>query len=110
MAFGDQDLPVFFADFGVPVAWNGGTLSGVIDVYSDVFHHGDGPGSFEKVEYILHIPQPANGGPKPFDTISIADNGNLPPGFVAGDYTVKSFVPCHDPSLMDIILKGPITS
>jgi hypothetical protein len=110
MAFGDSDLNAFFADFAVPVIWNGVTVPGILDVFTDIFEHGSGPGGFEKVEYILHVPQPALGGdPKAFDPVTILDSPNLPAGFVAGDYTVKSLPKCQDPSICDMVLKGPVS-
>jgi hypothetical protein len=111
MAFGDSDLPAIFSDFGVPVTWNGVTATGILDVYEDVFHHGDGPGGFQTNEFLLRVPQPAlRGTPKAFDAITIPWSANLPPGFVPGVYIVKSLPQCHDPSIVDMTLKGPAPS
>ena len=109
--FGDSDLTAIFADFGVPVIWNGTTVTGIIDVYTDVFQHGSGPGGFETTEYLLRIPRPAlSAVPKPLDTITIPPNVNLPPEIAPGAYTVKTLPKCHDPSIIDLILKGPVSA
>lgn len=111
MAFGDSDLGAIFdpSVFGVSVTWNGITVTGILDAYTDVFMHGSGPGGFETTEFLLHIPQPAlqGGTPKPLDTIAIPNSPNLPAGFVPGNYTVKTLPKCADPSIVGMILKGP---
>jgi hypothetical protein len=112
MAFGDSDLGAIFdlAAFGVPVAWNGLTVTGILDMYTDVFRHGEGPGGFETTEYLLRVPQPAlqGGVPAPGDQIVVPPNANLPEGFTPGIYTVKTLPQYHDPSICDLILKGPV--
>jgi len=107
--FGDSDLPVMMSDFGVPAIIAGTTVTGILDAYTDVYEHGGGPGSIEIAQYILHIPRASvSATPAPKDHIIIPKNANLPPEFEPGTYTVKGFPKCHDPSVLDIELKGPL--
>jgi hypothetical protein len=55
MAFGDGDLPVFFADFGVPVVFQGQAATGLLDTPSSMFERG-GPGGMESERYCLRLP------------------------------------------------------
>jgi hypothetical protein len=113
--FGDSDLGAIFdpQDFGVAIVWtpNGGmgaSAVGILDVYEDVFRHGAGPGGFQNTEFLLRVPAADLGGvPRAFDVITIAVSPNLPPGFVPGAYTVKELPKCLDPSIIDMVLKGP---
>ena len=111
MAFGDSDLGAIFdpAVFGVPVVWNSLTIIGVLDVYTDEFRRSEGPGGFQTTEYLLRLPTPAlqGGSPKAFDTVTIADNPNLPDNLAPGTYTVKTLPQCRDSSICELILKGP---
>lgn len=55
MSFGDGDLPVFFADFGVPVVFQGQMALGLVDTPSNIFNHGGGPGGMESERYCLRL-------------------------------------------------------
>jgi hypothetical protein len=109
--FGDSDLPAMFADFGAPVIIAGVTVTGIIDLYTDVYEHGGGPGAVGIEQYVLHIPSAAiSAAPSPKDQIEVLDSPNLPPEFEPGIYIVKGFPKRHDPSVLDIELKGPVTA
>lgn len=111
MAFGDADLGVMFADFGVTVTWDNQMVTAILDVYEDVFRKGSGPGSIQTTEFILRVPAPGlTGSPEAFDRIVIAAQPNLPPGFAPGTYTVKELLECKDPSVIDLALRGPVTA
>jgi hypothetical protein len=73
--YGDSDLSVFFADFGAdsPVIWNNEpAVNGILDISTDVFSHGGGPGGFERNTVILQIPYNAfTATPKPKDPITV---------------------------------------
>jgi hypothetical protein len=56
MSFGDGDLSVFFADFGIPVVSQGQTTLGLLDAPSSMFEHGGGPGGMESERYCVRIP------------------------------------------------------
>ena len=58
-AFGDNDLAVFFGDFGVPVIWGGTTATGTLDTPSDGINFGGGPSSLERQQYNLNMPAKA---------------------------------------------------
>lgn len=106
--FGDADLPAIFGDWGFPVIWNGSTITGMVDVSTDIFQHGSGPGSYETTQYVLHLPRPGMARtPKPGEKIIVPPNDNLPAEFAPGTYTVKELQKCPDPSIVDLILKGP---
>ena len=54
--FGDADLGIFFADMGETVAFNGAQAKGLLDVETDLYSHGSGPGGVERQTYLLRIP------------------------------------------------------
>lgn len=95
--FGDSDLAVFTADFGMPVIWNNEpAVNGILDISTDVFSHGAGPGSFERNTVRLQIPYNAfTGIPQPLDAITVDG--------VA--YTVHSLPDQHDMQVTDLYLK-----
>ncbi len=97
--FGDSDLAVFFQDFGAatPVVWNNEpAVSGILDVSTDVFSHGGGPGGFERNTVVLRIPYNAfTATPKPFDAIIV--------GGVS--YTVQSLPEQRDMQVTELYLK-----
>lgn len=97
--FGDSDLAVFTADFGVPVIWNGEPeVQGILDVNVDVFAHGSGPGGFEKTTYVLRIAFNAfSAVPRPKDPI-IVDGVS---------YTVLSLPDQKDIRFTELYLKVP---
>jgi hypothetical protein len=105
--FGDADLPAFFADMGVPVAFGGTTtyqdgapIKGMLSQYADVFSHAGGPGGFDTEQLILTIPWNAfNPMPKPKDTITVD----------GVDYIVKAPTKNQDTSLSNYYLK-PVAS
>jgi hypothetical protein len=110
--FGDNDLAAIFADFGVSIIWTpaaGGepvTAVGILDVYQDMFAHGNGPGAFEQTEFLLRVPKAALGSTlQPKDQIAIASQPNLPPGFAPGTYTVRNLPKCQDASIVEMTLK-----
>ena len=71
--FGDSDLPLLFADFGVSVIWNAEpSVLGILDTSADVFAHGSGPGGFERSTVMLRIPFNAFSAiPQPLDAITV---------------------------------------
>jgi hypothetical protein len=96
MAFGDADLGVFTADFGVAVVYEGQTANGILDTTTDMFMHGEGPGGFERSTVILRVPYNAfSSVPKPMDAITV--------GGVA--YTVKELPEQRDMQITEMYLK-----
>ena len=95
--FGDSDLSVFTADFGVPVIWSGQpAINGILDASTDVFAHGGGPGGFERNAVRLQIPHNAfTAIPKPRDPIMV--------GGVA--YTVLALPEQKDMQITELYLK-----
>jgi len=96
--FGDSDLAVFTADFGVPVIWNGEpAVNGILDSSMDAFAHGAGPGGFEKTTYLLRIPFNAfSSVPRPKDAITVD----------GVDYTVLSLPEQKDMRITELYLKA----
>ncbi len=95
--FGDTDLKVFFADFGVPVVFGAVTALGLLDVETDVFSHGAGPGGVERVNYRLRLPWNAfSPSPQPTDTILV--NG--------ASYQVLSLPTQKDMQILELALKA----
>ena len=94
---GDNDLPLLFADFGVPVLWNSqGPVNGILDSSMDAFMHGSGPGGFERNTLKLSIPFNAfTGMPQPGDAITV-DGVN---------YTVHSLPEQRDLRVTELYLK-----
>ena len=98
--FGDNDLPIFFSDMGVPVSWNNQTAQGILDQATDAFSHGGGPGSYQRSTLILRFPYNAFSGiPQPRDPITV--NG----GPFAGSYTVLEMPPQQDAQIVELYLK-----
>ena len=94
--FADSDLPVFFADFGVPVVWKGQTALGLLDRAVDLFEHGTTPGGFQGGRILLRIPVNAfNGVPLPRDPITVDGNS----------YTVQEQPPQQDAQILEFYLK-----
>ena len=56
MAFGDSDLPAFFGDFGVDVAFNGVTVLGLMDNPVAIKMADRGFGGFETQMPALRLP------------------------------------------------------
>jgi hypothetical protein len=106
--FGDIDLATIFSDFATPVSLGGVTVNGILDLYEDVFRR-PGPGGFQTTQYLLRVPRPQLAVlPQPLDQVVIAAGPNVPTDFEPGTYTVKELPECKDPSIVDMILKGPI--
>ena len=67
MAFGDSDLDIFTADFGIPVTFNGVTANGILDqpVKTGLADSGFGgissPRPMLRVPYNAFSPMPAQG-------------------------------------------------
>lgn len=95
--FGDADLPVFFNDFGVPVAWNNEAATvGILDTEMNVYAHGGGPGDFETSLLLLRIPYNSfSGVPQPGDAVTV--NG-VP-------YTILSQPEQKDQQILEFYLK-----
>lgn len=55
MSLGDSDLPVFFADFGIPVVFNGFTTNGIFESPSELENLASNGGSFEQQERVVLI-------------------------------------------------------
>jgi len=97
MAFGDADLTVFTADFGVPVEFGGGTVSALFDQPTETKLADAGFGGFEvtvpaiRIPYNAFSPMPAEG-----DTLTVDGT----------DYTVaEKFADC-DGSFVRYTLKA----
>ena len=95
--FGDSDLPVFSADFGVAVIWNAEPpVKGILDTATDVFAQSGGPGGFERNTICLRIPYNAfSAVPKPRDAITV--NGV--------SYAVLSLPEQRDMQITELYLK-----
>lgn len=56
MAFGDSDLPAFFADMGVEVTFNGTTAMGLLDNPTEIKLAAQGFGGFETQMPAIRLP------------------------------------------------------
>ncbi len=94
--YGDNDLPVFFADMGVSVIWEDQTARGILDQAVDPFQHGAGPGAFQRATLTLRFAYNAfTGTPQPRDPITVA----------GVNYTVLDLPPQEDPQIVILRLK-----
>lgn len=96
MAFGDSDLPIFFADFGVSVVFQGQTVNGNLDSPSEGFAFGSGPSTMEEQRYCVSVPYNA------FTTIPKAKDAITVNGV---SYTVKARHYSQDGSVMSLELQ-----
>ena len=85
-----------FADFGVPVFFNGTQAAGILDTYTDTFSHGGGPGAFGSVEYVLRLPFNAF-SPMPVSLDAITVDGT--------DFTVRDAPKNQDAAIVELRLK-----
>lgn len=99
MAFGDNDLGVFFGDFGVPVQFGGQTVNGILDEPQAV-HLGDqGWGGISAVAPTLRLPSNAF-TPMPEEMDMIVVNWR--------NYEVTEVTGDGDGAISVFHLKGPL--
>ena len=95
MAFGDNDLGVFFADFNDAVVFAGARANGTLDTPSEMFSH-DGPGGIEEQQMQLLLPTNAF-NPLPLSKQALTVNGQ--------NYTVRDRQFLDDGRLVRLTLK-----
>lgn len=61
MAFGDADLPAFFADMGVPVTYGAVTVFGLVDAYDE--RDGSAQAMVDVADRITDVTVPADAFP-----------------------------------------------
>lgn len=72
MAFGDSDLPIFFADFGVSVIFGSETTNGIFETPSELENLASNGGSFEQQERVILVASTAfTTPPKPKDSVTV---------------------------------------
>lgn len=96
MAFGDNDIGVFFADFNDAVVFGGqDPVNGTLDSPSEMFSH-DGPAGIEEQQKLLTLPTAAL-NPLPLSKQAIVVNGQ--------NYTVRDRQFLDDGRLVRLTLK-----
>ncbi len=95
MAFGDNDLGVFFADFSDVVVFAGASATGTLDTPSEMFSH-EGPAGIEEQQMLLTLPTNAF-NPLPLSQQALTVNGQ--------NYTVRDRQFLDDGRLLRLTLK-----
>lgn len=96
--FGDNDLGVFFGDFGVPVQFGGATVAGILDQPEKITLADRGFGGFDTTVPTLKLPYNAF-SPMPTELDSITINGQ--------NYSITEQTAESDGAVIVYSLKGP---
>lgn len=97
MAFGDQDLPIFFANMGEPAVINGQSFKVLVDVSEMPWEHGNGPGSMS--ESVVKITAPCTA----FSSLPMAGSSVTVRGT---DYVVSRRMLPGDGRIVELELKA----
>jgi hypothetical protein len=97
MAFGDSDLPAFFAVMGEPAVVNGQSVTVFVDMCESPWVHGSGPGSMS--EAVVKITAPITA----FASLPVAGQAVTVRG---GNYTVKNRTMPGDGRIVELELKA----
>lgn len=98
--FGDNDLGVFFGDFGVTVQFGGSSAQGILDQPEMIKLADRGFGGFNTVVPTIRLPYNAF-SPMPEETDTLVVNGQ--------NYTVTEQTAESDGGVIVYSLKGPIS-